>query len=166
MKKQIINLFIIAFMAGIILTNCGEKSKQDAKEVKEDVIELNKDLTRGAINTAEEISMAVKQQWNMFKTASEIAIENTEKEIKELREKISKKNKEERKKLTKKIDELEQKNIVLKDKLAVRTRKFKENIIEFDEKAKANEKAFELEFDQDMKALSTALKDLFKENVK
>ena len=165
MKKQIITLVITAFMTVIILTNCGEKSKQDAIEVKDDVIELNKDLTRGAINTAEEISTAVKQQWNTFKTASEIAIENTEKEIKELREKISKKNKEERKKLTKKLDELEQKNIVLKDKLAVRTRKFKENMIEFDEKAKAKEKAFEREFDSDIKALNTALKDFFKDNV-
>jgi NurA-like 5'-3' nuclease len=165
MKKQIITLVITAFMTVIILTNCGEKSKQDAVEVKEDVIELNKDLTRGAIDTAEEISTALKQQWDTFKTVSEIAIENTEKEIKELREKISKKNNEERKKLTQKLDELEQKNIVLKDKLVVRTRKFKENMIEFDEKAKENEKAFEREFDRDIKALNTALKDFFKDNV-
>jgi hypothetical protein len=152
-------------MAGILLTSCGEKSKQDAIEVKEDVIELNKDLTRGAINAAEEIKIAVKQEWNKFKTVSEIAIENTEKEIKNLREKISKKNKNEREKLTKKLDELEQINIVLKDKLAVRTRKFKENTIEFNEKSKDIQKTFEREFDENMKALSNALKDIFKDNI-
>jgi hypothetical protein len=152
-------------MAGILLTSCGEKSKQDATEVKEDVIELNKDLTRGAINAAEEIKIAVKQEWNKFKTVSEIAIENTEKEIKNLREKISKKNKNEREKLTKKLDELEQINIVLKDKLAVRTRKFKENTIEFNEKSKDIQKTFEREFDENMKELSNALKDIFKDNI-
>ena len=165
MKTRIVSLTITTFMAGILLTSCGEKSKQDATEVKEDVIELNKDLTRGAINTAEEIKIAVKQEWNKFKTVSEIAIENTEKEIKNLREKISKKNKNEREKLTKKLDELEQINIVLKDKLAVRTRKFKENTIEFNEKSKDIQKTFEREFDENMKELSNALKDIFKDNI-
>nr|WP_321230182.1 hypothetical protein [uncultured Psychroserpens sp.] len=165
MKTQIVALKIIVFMTGIFLISCGEKSKQDATEVKEDVKELNRDLTRGAIDTAEEIKIAIKQEWDMFKIASEIAIENTEKEIKNLREKISKTNKNERKKLTKKLDELEQRNIVLKDKLAVRTRKFKENRIEFNEKAKDREKEFEREFDHDMKELNNALKDLFKDNV-
>lgn len=165
MKTRIVSLTITTFMAGILLTSCGEKSKQDATEVKEDVIELNKDLTRGAINAAEEIKIAVKQEWNKFKTVSEIAIENTEKEIKNLREKISKKNKNEREKLTKKLDELEQINIVLKDKLAVRTRKFKENTIEFNEKSKDIQKTFEREFDENMKELSNALKDIFKDNI-
>ena len=165
MKTRKTALVIAAFIAGFLFISCGEKSKQDAVEVREDVIELNKDLTRGAIDTAEEIKIAIQKEWDKFKTASEKAIENTEKDIKELREIISKKNIEERKKLTEKLEELEQKNIVLKDKLAVRTRKFKESMIAFNEKAKDNEKEFEREFEHDMKELSTALKDLFKDNV-
>ncbi|WNH07770.1 hypothetical protein [Thalassobellus suaedae] len=165
MKTRIIFLTITVFMAGILLTGCGEKSKQDAKEVKEDLKELNKDLKQGAKDTAEEIKIAVNNEWQKFKTASESAIENTEKEIKDLREKISKTNKKEREKFTKQLDELEQRNIILKDKLNVRTRKFKENMIEFNEKAKDSEKEFEREFDRDMQELSNALKDLFKDNV-
>ncbi len=165
MKKQIVSISTIILMTVSLLTSCGEKSKQDATEVKEDIIELNKDLTRGAIDTAEEIKITVQQEWDKFRTASEKAIDNTEKEIKKLREKITKTNKKERIKLTKKLDELEQKNIVLKDKLAVRTRKFKDDMIEFNEKAKANEKEFEREFDYDMKKINNALKDLFKDNV-
>lgn len=165
MKTKKVSITITAFMAGILLTSCGEKSKQDATEVKEDIIELNKDLTRGALNTAEEIKTVITQEWDKFKTASEKAIENTEKEIRGLREKISKTNKKERKKLTKKLDELEQRHIVLKDKLAVRTRKFKENMIEFNEKTKESEKEFEREFDHDMKEINNALKDLFIDNV-
>lgn len=165
MKTQLIYLTITAFMAGFLLTGCGEKSKQDATEVKEDLKELNKDLTRGAIDTAEEIKIAITQEWDRFKIASEIAIKNTEKEIKNLREKISKTNKNEREKFTKQLDELEQRNIVLKDKLAVRTKKFKENLIEYNEKTKDSETEFEREFNHDMKELNDALKDLFKDNV-
>ena len=165
MKTLIISLTMTVLMAGILLISCGEKSKQDATEAKENVLELNKNLTRGAIHTAEEIKIAIKQEWDKFKTVSESAIENIEKEISNLREKISNANKKERVKLTKKLDELEQRKIVLKDKLAVRSRKFKENRIEFDEKAKESEKEFEREFDHDMKALESALKDLFKDNV-
>lgn len=165
MKTQIVALTIIAFISVILFAGCGEKSKKDAIEVKEDVTELNQDLTRGAIHTAEEIKTAIEQEWKKFKTASESAIENTEKEIKKLRQKISKANREEQIKLTKKLDELEQRHLVLKDKLAVRTRKFKENRIEFTEKAKEIEKAFEGEFNQEMKDLEFDLKDLFKDNV-
>lgn len=165
MKTKIAFLTITVFMVGIFLTSCGEKSKQDVIEVKEDLKELNKDITRGAIDTAEEIKMTVKEEWELFKTVSEKAIESTEKEIKELREKISKKNKEERKKLTKKLDELEQKHIVLKDKLAVRTKKFKDNLIEFNEKAKEHEKTFEREFNYEIRELGTALKGLFIDNL-
>lgn len=166
MKTRIVvSLAIISFIVGILFSGCGKKSKQDATEVKEDVIELNKDLTRGAINTAEEIKIVVKQEWDKFKAASEKTIENTEKEINKLREKISKTNKKERERLTKKLDELEQRNIVLKDKLAVRTRDFKENVIAFDEKAKDSEEAFKREFNHDLNELGTALKNLFEDNV-
>lgn len=165
MKTQIVALTIAVFISIILFVSCGEKSKKDAKKVKEDVVELNQDLTRGAIHAAEEIKTVIKQEWEKFKTASESTIENTEKEIRNLRKKISKDNKEERIKLTKKLDELEQRYLVLKDKLAVRTRKFKENKIEFNEKAKEIEKAFEGEFNQEMKALEFDLKDLFKDNV-
>ncbi|SDI29633.1 hypothetical protein [Winogradskyella thalassocola] len=165
MKTKIVSLITTILMVAILLTSCGEKSKQDATEVKEDIIELNKDLTRGAIDTAEEIKIAVTQEWDKFKASSEKAIEKTGEEIKKLREKISKDNKKEYERLTQKLDELEQRHMVLKDKLVVRTEKFKNNRIEFNEKAKNREKEFEREFDHDMKTLNQALKDLFKDNV-
>ncbi|WP_299111243.1 hypothetical protein [uncultured Winogradskyella sp.] len=165
MKTKIVYLITTIFLAVILLTSCGKKSKQDATEVKEDVIELNKDLTRGAMDTAEEIKIAVTQEWDKFKASSEKAIEKTEEEIKKIRKKISKANKNEHERLTQKLNELEQRHIVLKDKLVVRTEKFKENRIEFNEKAKNIEKEFEREFNHDMKTLNQALKDLFKDNM-
>lgn len=158
MKTRIVFFTIIALIAGILVAGCGEKSKQDVKE-------LNKDLIKGAKNTAEEIKVAAKEDWGTFKKASENTIENMEKEIKVLRKKILKTSKMDREKLLKKLDELERKNIVLKDKLVVRSKKIKENLIEFNEKTKDNEKAFKREFNYDMKELETALKNLFKDNV-
>ena len=43
MKTYISPLSISFFMTGILVTNCGEQSNQDAKNVKEDVKKLNKD---------------------------------------------------------------------------------------------------------------------------
>jgi gas vesicle protein len=152
-------------MIGILLTSCGEKSKQDATEVKDDLKELNKDLKQGAIHTAEEIKITLTEEWDKFKTASEYIIQNTEKEIKDLRERISKTSKKDRKKLNKQLDELEQRHLILKDKLAVRSKKFKENLVEFNEKAKDNQQQFKREFNRDMETLGKALKELLKDNV-
>lgn len=165
MKTNILSLSISVFMIGILLTSCGEKSKQDATEVKDDLKELNKDLKQGAIHTAEEIKITLTEEWDKFKTASESIIQNTEKEIKDLRERISKTSKKDRKKLNKQLDELEQRHLILKDKLAVRSKKFKENSVEFNEKAKDNQQQFEREFNRDMETLGKALKELLKDNV-
>ena len=165
MKTQIVSINIIILMVGTLLTGCGEKTKQDATEVKEDLKEFNKDLFQGTKDTAEEIKIAITEDWKKFKTASENAIEKTEKDIKILRERIKKNNKKEHIKLTKKLDELEQKNIILKDKLAVRTKKLKENRIEFNENTKESEKEFEREFDHGIKELNNALKDFIKQNL-
>ena len=165
MKTKILSLTIMVVMAGVMLTSCGQESKKDAKTVKGDVKELNKDLKQGAKDTSKEIKKIVKSDWGKFKTSSEAAIENTEKQIEFLRAKIAKANKNEKEKLTAVLDKLEQKNKELKDKIAKRGKMFKEDVIDFNESAKANEKKFEREFTHDMNELGTALKDLFKNNV-
>ena len=75
------------------------------------------------------------------------------------------KSKKDREKLNKQLDELEQRHLILKDKLAVRSKKFKENLVEFNEKAKDNQQQFEREFNRDMETLGKALKELLKDNV-
>ena len=165
MKTKILSFTVIVFMVGSILTSCGNQSKQDAKEVKQDAKELSKDLKQGEKDSSQEIKTAVQSDWNTFKTSSEKAIENTDKEIKVLRAKIAKANKNEKEKLTKALNKLEEKNKELKEKLAQRGKEFKEDVIDFNESAKANEEKFEREFTHDMDELGTALKDLFKNNV-
>jgi len=164
-KTKILVFIVMTFMAGTILTSCGDASKKDAKEVNEDVKELNKDLVKGAKDISKEIETAVKADWESFKMASETTIENTENDIKVLREKIAKASKTEKERLTAQLDKLEQKNKELKEKLAQRGREFKEDLIEFNEATLEREIRFEREFNHDMKELGTALKDLFKDNM-
>ncbi|WP_040757192.1 hypothetical protein [Winogradskyella psychrotolerans] len=163
-KTKILAFTIMTFMAGTILTSCGETSKKDAKTVKEDTKELNKDLEQGAKDTSEEIKTTVKADWENFKTASETAVENTENNIKDLREKIAKASQNEKTRLTVQLDKLELKNKELKEKLAERAVEFKQDIVEFNESTIESEKRFEREFNHDMKEMGTALKDLFKNN--
>lgn len=165
MKTRAVSLTITACMAGIFLTSCGEKSKRDATEVKEDIKELNKDVKEGAKDTAEEIKMVAQKDWETFKTASENTIQNTEKEIKDLRDRIAKANKKEQESLTEDLDKLEQKNKELKERLIDRSKKFRENMVEFNERTEDDEKAFEREFNHDMEELEIALKNMFNDNV-
>ncbi|WP_152971468.1 hypothetical protein [Lacinutrix algicola] len=165
MKTNILSFIIILFMTGTVLTSCGETSKQDAKAVKQDTKELSKDLRQGAADTSKEIKTKVSSEWQKFKAESETTIENSEKEIKVLREKIAKASKSEKEKWTKQLDNLEQKNNELKEKLGKRAKAFTDGVISFNEASIANEQKFEREFLHDMSELGTALKDLFKNNV-
>ncbi|NRT16355.1 polyhydroxyalkanoate synthesis regulator phasin [Flavobacterium sp. 28A] len=166
MKTNFLSLTMITLMAGTILTSCGKTTKDDASAVKEDVTELNRDLEQGAKDTGVETKEAVNADWKKFEASSKIAIENTDTQIKALRDKIAKADKAEKVKLTAKLDELEKKNTELKEKLEKRGVAFKEDVKEMNQSAKEEEQEFEREFTHDMDELGTALKDLFKDNVK
>lgn len=165
MKTNIIALIATVFIVGILMASCGEESKQDRQEVKEDVKVLGKDLKEGTVHAAQEVEVKVTEEWYKFKTASENSIQRTEKEIENLRERVAKATDKEKEILTEKLNALEQKNEELKEKLVERTEKFKANRVEFNHEAVERQKSFEREFRHDMDELGTALKDLFKDNV-
>ncbi|MFC6269706.1 hypothetical protein [Frigoriflavimonas asaccharolytica] len=160
-----LSLTTMMLMLGTLLVGCGDSSKKDATNVKEDTHQLNQDVKQGAKDTNDEIKTAVNSDWEKFKTNSEIAIKDSEKQIQELRIKIDQANKNDKEKLTKQLDKLEEKNKELKEKLALRGKAFKEDMIEFNASAKENEKEFEREFKHDTDELGTAIKDFFKNNV-
>ncbi|WP_458626082.1 hypothetical protein [Winogradskyella sp. PC D3.3] len=165
MKTRILSLTIIGFMVGTFLTSCGDASKKDMKAAKEDLTEVGKDLNKAGIEAQKEVQNTVVASWEKFKSSSETAINNTEEEIKVLRDKIALASKAEQEKLTMQLNKLEQKNKALKEKLEQRSQKFNEDIIEFNESAIESELKFEREFNHDASQLGIALKDLFKDNV-
>jgi len=165
MKTRILSLIVITLLAGTILTRCGETSKKDVKSAQENLKEAGGDLNQARKDAEAEIKKTVQSDWQKFKMSSETSIENTKNQIQEIRAKIAKASKSEKEKLTKELDKLEQKNKELEEKLMQRGKEFKEDMIDFNESAKANEQKFEREFTHDMDELGTALKDLFKNNV-
>jgi len=151
MKTKFLYLTMITVMAGTILTSCGKTTKEDASAVKEDVTELNQDLLEGAKDTSVETNEAVHADWKKFEASAKIAIENTNSQINALRDKA---------------DELEKKNAELNEKLVKRGKEITEDVKEMSDSAKEEENKFEREFNHDMDEMGTAIKDLFKDNVK
>ncbi|WP_158976484.1 hypothetical protein [Cellulophaga sp. L1A9] len=165
-KINMLSMALIALMAGTIVTSCGEKSKKEMKSAKENMGEAGQDLKEAASDATKENKTLVEANWKKFESESELVIANTETQIKNLREKMATSAKNEREKMNAELDKLEQKNNNLKEKLAERSKRFKENLIEFNEDAEESEKSFEREFKHDTDELGTALKDIFKNNVK
>ena len=152
MKIKTLVLAIILIATGTSLTNCKDTSKEEKIAHKDTTLE-------------KEIETTLKADWEKFKKDSEAIIENTEKELDELGKKIAESSKDEREILQKNLDELKQKNIMLKDKLVQRSKKFKENLIDFNASAKETELRFEREFKHDSNELKNAIKDFFENNV-
>ena len=143
MKKTISVLAVTVFMAGAILTGCQSSAKK-VENAQDKVIEAN-----------QELSQALKDSIQQFKTESELKINANEKSIAEFKAKIKNEKKESKAVYEKKLAALEQKNSDLKKKLD-----------EFKDDGKANWKTFKAEFSSDMNELGNALKDFTVKNVK
>jgi hypothetical protein len=159
MKTKLISMMLV-ILAMIFLTNCGETSKKDMKSAKDNIEDAGENLKQAEKNSKEEVQKNVKAKWEKFRAESETIIENTDIQIKELREKITQSGQKEHKLLTKELDSLELKNKILKDKLAQREYRFRENLIEFNEWAKEKQHKFEEEFKQDIQEIEDALKKI------
>ena len=143
MKKIISALAVTVFMAGAILTGCQSSAKK-VENAQDKVIEAN-----------QELSQALKDSIQQFKTESELKINANEKSIAEFKAKIKNEKKDSKAAYEKKLTELEQKNSDLKKKLE-----------EFNEESEDNWKTFKNEFNNDMNELGKALKDFTVKNVK
>ena len=165
MKRSIIFAIVSSPILFSVFKSCKKPVKKDINAIEDNIEEAAQNLGKAAKQTQEEIKTDIEADWEKFRSESEIAIDNTETEIKSLREKIAIAGNQEREELKEGLDTLEQKNKKLKERLAERSRKFKENLIEFNETAKEKQEEFEREFQHDIKELGAALKNLFKDNV-
>jgi hypothetical protein len=153
MKKAIFTLAIVtSFFAGAILTGCQSSAQQaEAAEVK--VLEAQQDLSKAEAKASEAtIIMVNTEEWQTFKTESELKIRDNEIRIAELRFKMKKPGKVFDSFYAKRIDALEQKNKNLKIRM------------ETYDKNQTNWESFRDEFKHDMKELGQAFKDLTVDN--
>jgi Ni/Co efflux regulator RcnB len=147
MKKLILSLAVVAFMAGTISTSFGQapdkqsvKARENLKEEKKDVVVAKQDLKVAQKDSISEYQKLTKE--------SEIKFKNNEKSISDLRATITKNNSKEQATDQKKLSLLEDKNNSLKKELA-----------DYKVLGQKEFTAFKTEFNRDLVQLAKDLKD-------
>lgn len=117
MKKLVLSLAVVAFMAGTLSTSFGqvpdkqsEKARENLQEEKKDVVVAKQDLKVAQKDSISEYQKLTKE--------SEVKFKDNEKSIADLRASITKSNSTEMATNQKKVSVLEEKNYNLKKELA------------------------------------------------
>ena len=140
MKKTILTLAIVAFMAGTVSTLSAQTTDKQSDKARENLKDAKKELKEAKKDSVSE--------YQAFKAESNLKIKDNEKRIAELKVKLAKVNAKNKATYNKDVNALEQKNNKLKVKLA-----------EYKENGQSKWAAFKLEFNHDMTELGTALSD-------
>ena len=153
MKRKILTLAIITFMAAIISPSYAQqpdknsaKARQNLKEEQKDIIESKKELKEAQKDSTSE--------YQKFISASEMKISDNEKDLSDLKVKHSKMNAKEKATYQNKVSDLELKNNTLNKRL-VNYKKDQES---------AKWIAFRNEFNHDLSGFGKALKDFMDDN--
>lgn len=124
-----------------------DKARKDAAEAEKSIVEPKSDLRQVKLDSAAD--------YNMFKTAAEMKINNNKKEIATLKARKSNDTKEVKRKYDQKVTTLETRNDELQRKIdASGTTETNEWV------------SFKREFNRDMDELGKAFKDIAKDNTK
>ena len=147
MKKLVLSLAVVAFLAGTISTSFGQvpdkqsvKARENLKEEKKDVVVAKQDLKVAQKDSVSEYQKLTKE--------SEIKFKSNEKSIADLRVAITKNNSKEQATDQKKVSLLEDKNNSLKKELA-----------DYKELGQTQFKTFKTEYNRDQDQLAKELKD-------
>jgi hypothetical protein len=147
MKKLVLSLAVVAFLAGTISTSFGQvpdkqsvKARENLKEEKKDVVVAKQDLKVAQKDSVSEYQKLTKE--------SEIKFKSNEKSIADLRAAITKNNSKEQATDQKKVSILEDKNNSLKKELA-----------EYKVLGETQFTAFKSEYNHDQDQLAKELKD-------
>ena len=147
MKKLVLSLAVVAFLAGTISTSFGQvpdkqsvKARENLKEEKKDVVVAKQDLKVAQKDSVSEYQKLTKE--------SDIKFKSNEKSIADLRATITKSNSTAQASDQQKVSLLEDKNNSLKKELA-----------DYKELGQTKFTAFKTEFNRDLTQLAKELKD-------
>jgi hypothetical protein len=147
MKKLVLSLAVVAFLAGTLSTSFGQvpdkqsvKARENLKEEKKDVVVAKQDL-----KVAQKDSVS---EYQKFTKESDLKFKSNEKSIADLRAAITKSNSKAMATDQKKVSLLEDKNNSLKKELA-----------DYKELGQTKFTAFKTEFNRDLTQLAKELKD-------
>ncbi len=157
--KKITGILTASLAVVILISSCNDASKKDMSDASKNLKEANNDVKEAVIATNDTAKANAISNWNAFKNESEGTIAGMEKQITSLEGKITKANNKEKEKLKANLEKK-------KEKLQQRNTEFENDKDKFDAAVVSKNQSFEREFKHDMNELGTALKDLFKDNVK
>jgi hypothetical protein len=147
MKKLVLSLAVVAFLAGTISTSFGQvpdkqsvKARENLKEEKKDVVVAKQDLKVAQKDSVSEYQKLTKE--------SDIKFKSNEKSIADLRAAITKNNSKEQATDQKKVSIMEDKNNSLKKELA-----------DYKVLGETQFTAFKTEYNRDQDQLAKELKD-------
>ena len=147
MKKLVLSLAVVAFLAGTISTSFGQvpdkqsvKARENLKEEKKDVVVAKQDLKVAQKDSVSEYQKLTKE--------SDIKFKSNEKSIADLRAAITKNNSKEQATDQKKVSIMEDKNNSLKKELA-----------DYKVLGETQFTAFKSEYNRDQDQLAKELKD-------
>jgi len=152
MKKQILNIALIASLTGAVLTGCQtnsqkeEAAQEELQEARENLEEVQMDSMVEAAKVAE------AEEWIAFKLEQNEKIKNNDERIAELKAKLNKPGKVLDPIYEKRIENLKEKNAELKAKLLGY------------EQTQTDWEKFKTEFNHDMDELGKSLKDFTEDN--
>ena len=154
MKKRLLSVGVLLFVAGFIVISCQTPS-QKLEDAKEKIVDAKEKLNTAKNDSlAALVKMVYAEEWKTFKAQSELKIGNNKIRIDELKIKMKTTDKVTSDFFAKKIDSLQQRNAGLK------TRMYNY------ETGKTNWETFKAEFTHDMDGLSNALKEFTVNNKK
>lgn len=164
--KKIIAFAVVGFITASLLGGCGDASKKHVQDANENLKEASTDLKEAAKAANEEAKSKATADWNKFKNESDSTMAAMDHQVKELKDKIAKANSKEKARLTEELSKLELKLNEQKQKLDQKNAEFEADMKSFNEAVVTNHESFRREFKHDNDELSTAIKNLFKDNVK
>jgi len=152
MKNSIKLVVIPVFLAATVFSGCNSP-EQKVDNARENVQDAKQELnTEQANANAEAQKAASAEEWKVFKSETQLKIEDNEKRIAELKIKLKKPGKLLDPAYQKRIDALELKNQEMKSR------------IDAYEKNQSNWETFKREFSHDMDELGMAIKDFTVDN--
>ncbi|MFD2146189.1 hypothetical protein [Mucilaginibacter antarcticus] len=164
MKKVII--IATAFASILIITSCNQASKKDLKDANQNFKAANKDLKEAVTDADSTARKNAKNNWMNFKAQSDSSILVMNKRVDTIKLNIAKANKRDQKRLTDNLNKTRQNIDTLRAHLDQRNIEFNKDFSKFNSSVNAKNESFKREFKHDTKEIGTALKDIFKDNVK
>ena len=160
--KRSITIITMALFA----MSCNQSSKKEIDKADEDFKKGNKELVMAAKESDSLAREKIAADWKHFKQRSDSTLTAMDKDMVAIDARVAKADKKEQLKLNRDLKEAKLKSDRLKEKLKKEDEEFNREMHTLNAEAKARNESFRREFEHDSHELGTALKDLFKDNVK